>query len=109
MFSSSTDTKLYVGLCRLSYLRDIFSFQKLYSESLFSARITRWRRPLRVLIDKHIKTSVICMYTDLQQICKIGRTMAVDKKDLKSFFDLSRDVAVATNFVDQIQAQYLQL
>ena len=49
------------------------------------------------------------MYTDLQQICKISRTMAVDKKDLKSFFDLSRDVAVATNFVDQIQAQYLQL
>jgi len=34
--------------------------------------------------------------------------MAVDN-DLKSVFDPSRDIAVATNFVAQIQAQSTQL
>ena len=40
--------------------------------------------------------------TDLREICTIGRTFAVDERTEVIFFDSSRDVAVATNFVDRI-------
>jgi len=36
--------------------------------------------------------------TDLYEIFKGGRTMAVDERSEVSFFDIARDVAVATNF-----------
>ena len=44
--------------------------------------------------------------TDLHQICRIGRTLAVDERYKVIFFDLSRDVAVVTNFVGKIDLQY---
>jgi len=43
---------------------------------------------------------------DLHEICRIGRTLAVDE-DLKLFFfDTSRDFAVATSSVGQLDLQY---
>jgi len=39
---------------------------------------------------------------DLHDICRIGRTLAVDERSEVIFFDPSKDVAVATNFVDKI-------
>jgi len=38
-------------------------------------------------------------WTDLHEICRIGRTLAVDERSEFNFFDLSMDVAMATNFV----------
>jgi len=35
-------------------------------------------------------------------ICRIGRTLAVDERSEVIFFDPSRDVAMATNFVGEI-------
>ena len=42
---------------------------------------------------------------DLQEICRINRTLAVDERS-EVFFDPSRDVAVATNFVGKIDLQH---
>ena len=46
--------------------------------------------------------------TDYHEICRIGRTLAVDKQSKSEviFFDPSKDVAVATNFVGKIDLQY---
>ena len=41
----------------------------------------------------------------LHEICRICRTLTVDERS-SYFFDLSRDVAVATNFVGKIDLQY---
>ena len=41
-------------------------------------------------------------WTDLHEICMAGRTLAVDEPTGVIFFDLSRDVAVATNSVSKI-------
>jgi len=46
----------------------------------------------------------ICQ-TDLREICRIGRTLDVDGGSEVIFFDPSRDVAVATNFVGKIDLQ----
>jgi len=49
------------------------------------------------------QTSDINTYpTDLCQICRVGRTVAVDEWSEGSFFDPPRDVAVATNFVGRM-------
>ena len=49
------------------------------------------------------QTNYLNIYrTDLREICTIGRTFAVDERTEVIFFDSSRDVAVATNFVDRI-------
>jgi len=40
--------------------------------------------------------------TDLREICRIGRTLPGDEPSEVIFIDLSRDVAVATNFVGKI-------
>jgi len=47
-------------------------------------------------------------WTDLHQICRVARTTAVDERSEVSF-SILMDVAMATNFVDQIQAQSTQL
>ena len=55
------------------------------------------------------QTNYLNIYqTDLHQICRVGRTMAVDERPEVSFFDLSKDVAVATNFLSQMQAHITQ-
>jgi len=43
---------------------------------------------------------------DLHEICTFGRTFAVDERSGVIFFDFSRDVAVATNFVGKVIFQY---
>ena len=45
-------------------------------------------------------------WTDLHENCRIDRTLAVDERPEVIFFDPSRDVAVATNFVGKIDLQY---
>ena len=44
--------------------------------------------------------------TDIHEICRIGRTLAVDERSEVIFFDPLGDVAVATNFVGKIFLQY---
>jgi len=44
---------------------------------------------------------IISTSTDLHEICRIGRTLAVDERS-GYFFDPPRDVAVTTNFVGKI-------
>ena len=46
--------------------------------------------------------------TDLHQICRVRRTIAVEERCKLVFDHPSRDIAVATNFADQIQAQSTQ-
>jgi len=43
--------------------------------------------------------------TGLHEICRICRTLAVDERSGVIFFDPSRDVAVATNFVGKVDVQ----
>jgi len=45
-------------------------------------------------------------WTNLHEICKIARILAVDERSDIIFFDTSRDVAVATNLVGKIDTQY---
>jgi len=45
-------------------------------------------------------------WTDLHEICRPGKTLAVDKRSEVIFFDLSRDVATATNWAGKIGLQY---
>ena len=42
---------------------------------------------------------------DLREISRTGRTLAADERSKLFFFDLSRDAAVATNFVGKIDLQ----
>jgi len=52
------------------------------------------------------QTNYLNIYgTDLHEICRIGRTLTVDEWSEVIFFDHSRDVSVATNFVDKIDPQ----
>ena len=52
------------------------------------------------------QTNYLNIYqTDLHEICRICRTLAVDKGSEVIFFDLSRDVAVAASLVDKIDLQ----
>jgi len=37
--------------------------------------------------------------TDINQICRDGRTLTVDERSEVIFFDPSRDVAMATNYL----------
>ena len=46
--------------------------------------------------------------TDLHQICRVRRTIAVEERCKLVFDHPSSDIAVATNFADQIQAQSTQ-
>jgi len=46
--------------------------------------------------------------TDLHEICRIGRTLDADERSDVIFFDLSREVAAATNFVGKIDLQSSQ-
>jgi len=48
---------------------------------------------------------LVIYWTDLRQICRVGRTVAADERSQVIFFDPSRDIAVATNFAGQIRAQ----
>ena len=45
-------------------------------------------------------------WTDVHEICRIGRTLATDERSEVIFFDPTRDDAVATNFVSKMYLQY---
>ena len=45
-------------------------------------------------------------WTDLHEVCRIGRTSAVDERSEVIFFDPPRDIAMVTNFVGTVYLQY---
>jgi len=45
-------------------------------------------------------------WTDLHEVGRIGRTLAVDERSEVIFFDPPRDIATETNFVGKIYLQY---
>jgi len=54
---------------------------------------------LKNIFSDFCQTNYLNVYrTDLHEIYRIGRTLAVDERREVIFFDLSRDVAIATNF-----------
>ena len=57
----------------------------------------------KIYFNDFCQTSYLNIYqTDLHEIFRIGRTLAVDERSEVIFFDPSSDVAVATNFVGKI-------
>ena len=61
-----------------------------------------------ILSSAFCQTNYLNIYrTDLHEICTIVRPLAVDELFEVIFFDPSRHVAVATNFVGKIDLQYL--
>jgi len=52
------------------------------------------------------QTNYLNIYqTNFHQICRDGKTLAVNKQSGIIFFDPSRDAAVATNFVGEIDGE----
>jgi len=57
---------------------------------------------LKIFLVIFVRPIINIYRTDFYEICSIGKPLAVDEQSEVFFFDPSRDVALATNFVDKI-------
>jgi len=103
MYSTCPSVCACVRACRRRHSPTGLSLNSLVSPPTRGGLIFCWCFIFFKYFSDFCQTNHLNIYwTDLHEICRIGRTLAADKWREVNFFDPSGDVAMATNFVGKI-------
>jgi len=102
-FSLSNKTKYNSSMIHCSDYQPTRSARSACEEGLCFAVFCLFKKIFLVYFSDFCQINYLNIYrTDLHEICRIYGTFVVDEQSVVIFFDPSRDIAVATNFVGKI-------